>query len=510
MRNKLVLWGKNAQDERVLITLELHTEENRVDGRVYEEAAVPDPVYQAIMDQWRIDQEVELPPVQQEFERELRVAESLLPDDLQAERSDLIMRAQTEWHFMVLSDKLRKAYQAELEEIKDRVERSEAFQSEHWDSLRDFWRKVQDQLRDRTILREHADDIKKETNKLFADLKEKRGALDQEFREQSKENVEKFQALLEEVESRIEKNLPFNNIFNDLRDLQRKFHNEKFTKDHRKKLWNRIDAAFKAVKSKRFGDKKESAAAGDRLQNRYNGLLKAIEKMERSIKRDKEDLKFEHRRMETTNGQLEAQIRQAKVQMIQSRMDSKVEKLDDMHKTRQQLEDRLEKQRKREEERAQREAEEQRKAEAAAAVKEKIAREMAAAQSEISEAEKAKLEKAAALLKGEPAATAETPATETPAADTPATETPAAQQTEPEPPAEEKGTTNEESMLEAAGEALGDSLTDVIDTVRAVAEVMGSHLGASVEEFRQQVSDLTEAEETEDPESSPAEEETKE
>ena len=65
-------------------------------------------------------------------------------------------------------------------------------------------------------------------------------------------------------------------------------------------------------------------------------------------------------------------------------------------------------------------------------------------------------------------------------------------------------------MLEAAGEALGDSLTDVIDTVRAVAEVMGSRLSASVQEFRQQVSDLTEAEETEDPESSPAEDETKE
>jgi hypothetical protein len=469
MRNKLVLWGKDAQDDRVLITLELLSEENQVTVRVYEENAVPDPVYRAIMDQWRLDQEVELPPAKQELIRELKVAESLLPDELKADRTDLLLRAQTEWHFTVLSEKLRKAYQAELEEIKDRIERAPDFESEHWNSLRDFWRKVQDQIRDRTILREHTDELKKQTNALFAVLKERRSALDKEFRDQSKESLDKFNDLLADIEERIEKNLPFNNIFKDLRDLQRKFHNEKFTKDHRKKLWNRIDAAFKAVKAKRFGDKKENAAAADRLQKRYDGLLKAIEKMERSIKRDENDLKFEHRRMETTNGQLEAQIRQAKVQMIQSRMDSKQEKLADMHNTRKQLEQRMEKQRKRDEERKQREEEEKRKAEAAAAAKEKIAREMAAAKEEVSEAEKAKLAKAAELLRGEEA-------TESSAAPTEA---------QPDGSVRQEA----EELLEAAGDALGESLTDVVDTVRAIAEVLGKRIGESVQEFRQQVTE---------------------
>ncbi len=465
MRKKLVLWGKDAQDDRILITLELQTEDNQVAIRVYEENAVPDPVYRAIMDQWRLDQEVELPAAKQELVRELKVAEALLPEALKADRADLLLRAQTEWHFTVLSEKLRKAYQAELEEIKDRIERTENFESEHWNSLRDFWRKVQDQIRDRTILREHTDEIKKQTNALFAVLKERRSVLDREFRERSKESMEKFNAVLAEIEERIEKNLPFNNIFKDLRDLQRKFHNEKFTKDHRKKLWNRIDAAFKAVKAKRFGDKKENAAATDRLKKRYDGLIKAIEKMERSIKRDENDLKFEHRRMETTNGQLEAQIRQAKVQMIQSRMDSKQEKLSDMHKTREQLERRMEKQRKRREE-------EKRKAEAAAAAKEKIAREMEAAKEDVSESEKAKLAKAAELLKSKETAGAPAPAAEQPD-DQPRQET--------------------EDLLEAAGDALGESLTDVVDTVRAIAEVLGQRIGDSVDEFRKQVAEQVES-----------------
>ena len=59
------------------------------------------------MDQWRKNQEVELPEPDRVIARELSVSEGLLPDDLKAEQTDMILRAQTEWHFMVLSKGFR-------------------------------------------------------------------------------------------------------------------------------------------------------------------------------------------------------------------------------------------------------------------------------------------------------------------------------------------------------------------------------------------------------------------
>ena len=393
MRNRIAVWGRDAQENRVLITIELQVKDNIVRIQTYPEKVVTDDVYKSFMDQWRKEQEVELPEPDRVIARELSVTEGLLPEDLKAEQTDMIIRAQTEWHFHVLSDKLAETYKAELAELEDRVERASEYSSDLWNQAKNFWKKVQGQLQDKTLLRSQGNDIRKRVDATFDTLKGMRDKLNEQYKEESQKQVAAFSTKLEKAEAAIEEGTHLNKVFNELREIQRKFHNVKFTKEDRDAIYSRIDKAFKDVKEKRGQGGERQGGASGRISSRLEGLMKAMERMNKSIGRDKEDLKFEHRRIERTDGQLERQIRQAKVVMIESRITSKQAKLDDMEKTKKQLEQNIEKEKKREEKRAKKAAEKA----AAQAAKAKIAAQIGS--QEVSPEEAAKLEAAAAAIK---------------------------------------------------------------------------------------------------------------
>ncbi|MEM1319966.1 MAG: hypothetical protein AAGG75_06885 [Bacteroidota bacterium] len=459
MKTKLVLWGTNEQEEKVLIALELKPKENKVNVYVFPSQVATEEFGQLLLNEWRNDQEVTFPEGYTQTERELSVTEGLLPDNLKVDRGDIVQRAQTEWHFVVLSSKLNEAYESELNELRERIDKLSSYDSEVWDSLKGFWSKVQEQVRDRNLFRDHANSLRDNTNALFARLKEMRAALDEEFQTMSKGHYEKFMGALEEVEGKIKQELKLQNVFEELKKMQRRFRDTKLTREHRLKVWERLDAAFKAVKEKRFGPN----AGGDnspleRLQRRYDGLIAAIEKMQKSIQRDRDDLDFQNRKIANTDGQLEAQIRQAKIKMIKERISSKEEKLGEMMQTKAELERRKESQQEKEARRAERERHEAAKA----AAKEKIAQEI-----------KLKAEEA---LKTDEQAEGEGNGEATPAA-------------------EEK---KEESMVDAISTTVGEALEDVVDTVKAVAEVVGGKLGESVAELKEKVSEFTESVSSED------------
>lgn len=370
MKTKLVLWGTNAQDEKVLIALELRPKDNKVNIFTFPESAATEEFAQQMMQEWRNGTAVTFPEGHTTLERELSVSDSLLPEDLRVERGDIVNRAQTEWHFIVLSSKLNEVYETELGELKQKVTQLSAYSSDVWDDLKGFWNKVQEQVRDRNLFREHANTLRDNTNQLFDTMKGMRAALDAEFQSLSKEAHDGFMATIQGVEERVQNNGRLASIFDELKSIQQKFRDAKLTREHRSSVWERLDAAFKVVKEKRFGSNANSeSSAMERLQRRYDGLINAIDKMEKSIDRDEKDLEFQNRKIATTDGQLEAQIRQAKIKMIEERIRSKKEKLTEMNETKVDLEKKMASQRDKDAKRAERS-----KIEAAKALaKEKIA-----------------------------------------------------------------------------------------------------------------------------------------
>jgi hypothetical protein len=402
---------------------------------------------------WRDGKSIDFPEGFKSADVELTISGSILPPGISAEKMDLVTRAQTEWNFSILSSRLFRSYQSELNEFKDKVERALHFDKNMWDELKSFWDRVQEQARDKSLFREHSEHLRQETNDLFGKLKDLRGKLDEEFDRTSKTLFEDVVAKLSDIENKVREGIRLQPLFDELKDIQKKIREVKLNRDHRNKIWEKLDATFKVLKEKRFGP--ETADDNNplvRIQKRYEGLIAAIEKMENSVGRDIDELNFQNGKVNTSFGQLEAQIRQAKVAMIEERVRSKKEKLAEMYATKTELDRKMEQL----QEKEKRKADELLKEDAKKAAQEKIANEIAAANA-----------------------------------------------------AREKAKGAKESLFDAATSILGDSITNMVDSVKAVAEVVEDRLEDKIDEIKEIWKDKKEDEIVKEDETAKEEEEKK-
>ena len=453
MKNRIVFWGKNENSEKLLLALELLAEEGKVNVISFPEALVSEEFNQTLTKDWRDGKTVDFPEGFTSTLVELTVTGSILPAGITAEKMDLVTRAQAEWNFSILSSRLFRSYQSELNEFKDKVERALNFDKNMWDELKSFWDRVQEQARDKSLFREHSEHLRQETNELFGKLKDLRGKLDEEFDRTSKTLYEDIVAKLGDIENKVREGIRLQPLFDELKDIQKKIREVKLNRDHRNKIWDKLDATFKVLKEKRFGP--ETADDNNplvRIQKRYEGLMAAIDKMESSVGRDIEELNFQNGKVNTSFGQLEAQIRQAKVAMIEERVRSKKEKLTEMYATKTELDRKMEQL----QEKEKRKVDEMLKEDAKKAAQEKIANEIAAANA------------AREKVKGE-----------------------------------------KESLFDAATSILGDSITDMVDTVKAVAEVVEDRIEDKIDEIKEIWKDKKEEESAKEEETDKKEDEEK-
>lgn len=482
MKKKIVLWGNDEKDAKILLALELKAAENKVNIYTFGQEIVSETFYNEMMDNWRTGKDVAFPEGHETLVRELSVTDDLLPETIKVQRTDLISRAKAEWHFVVLSSKLYDLYNGELADLKERVEKLVEFDGGIWEEVKGFWGKISEQARERNLFRDHANRLRDETNKLFTQLKEFKTKANEALGKVSKENLSSFTERLDSVKAKVDEGMSLNPLFEELKKIQREFKDTEFTRNDRNKVWKRIDDAFKKVKEKKYGKNPEGQQQGggavSRVEKRYQGLMSAIGKMEQSINRDKKEIDFQNNRAGSSMGQLEMQLREAKSMMVQERINSKQEKLNEMLKTKEELLKKIEKEKQRAAKREEKREIEKKKEE----VKEKLKSEITT--TELSAEEAAKLEKAAALInkkpnkqKKEAAAPAEATKTEesapsmeetpeAPAAETTATEAPATEEEAPAAPEAKK------SILATAAAVVTEAVEDVVDTAKAAKKVV--------------------------------------
>lgn len=453
MKTRIVMWGTNEKDEKILIAIALRAEDNVVDIFTFPFESTSEEFYNLMLNEWRESHEVTFPEGVTHIIRPLTASDTLLPPELKVDRTDIIQRAQTEWHFVVLSNKLYQAFHSELEEIKDKIKGADHYKNQLWEDMKAAWEKVQKNIFDKTLLREHGQQLREMTNDIFTQLKNMRKDMDSEVDRISKEIADSFNSKLDEVEAKIKSGLGLQPLFNDLKRLQQEFKDAQLSRGDRAKIWKRIDVAFKAVKEKKFGERStKDTSALDRLNRRYEGLLSAIDKMEKSIRRDDKDKHFQDDRIANTEGQLEAQIRMAKLKMIDERIHSKNEKLAEMQKTKTDLEERISREKKFLEEQKKQQVLKEELKEAKESVKQKIADTI---HSQADSVDAAALGKAAEAIAEEKARKSKSKPKET--------------------------------LLGAITGTLGESLTDMGDSLSAVASVVSDKIEEAFNEIKEEV-----------------------
>lgn len=464
MKTKLVLWGTNEKEEKILVGIELLEQENSIKIYIVPEAEAKEDFANQLLNEWRIGNPIIFPENHQVIERPLSVTENLLPDEIKVARTDVINRAKAEWHFVVLSAKLYQLYKSQVEEFKEKTSQLDQFDKSLWEELKGFWQKVQEQVYEKNLFKEHAKELQDETNSLFDQLKKFRKKLDQEFQAKSKERSKAIREKLDSIESKLKEGLGLQPLWNELKNTQSNFKNEKLARNDRNELWSRIDALFKQIKEKKYGSAQGGGKnnALERIQNRYKGLLSAIKKMENSIKWDKKDLKFQGDRIEETHGQLEQEIRKAKLVMIEERVKSKEAKLGEMLQTKVMLESKIQK----EEEKVKKYEASQKSKEIQAELKAKIKQEIA----ENSKTVDAKLDSAAAAIRAEQAAKKKAQNAKKKNEESSA----------PKEKEDQKAAPTEDSIMEV----ISESAEDLMDTLRATAKVIGGKISDAIDEMK--------------------------
>ena len=452
MKTRIVMWGSNEKDQKVLIAIGLRAADNVVDIYTFPFETTTEEFYNLMLNEWRESHEVPFPEGFQHIIRPLTAADAILPPELKVDRSDILQRAQTEWHFVVLSNKLYQAFLGELNDIRDKLKGADNYKNQLWEEMKESWEKIQKNIFDKTLMREHGQQLREMTNDIFTQLKDMRKNLDTEVDRVSREFADKFNTRLDEIEEKIKSGLGLQPLFNDLKRMQQEFKDADLSRGDRAKIWKRIDNAFKAVKEKKFGEKStRDTSTLDRLTRRYEGLMSAIDKMEKSIRRDDKDKHFQDDRIEHAEGQLEAQIRMAKLKMIDERVNSKNEKLAEMLKTKGELDERINREKKFLEEQKKQQTLKEELKEAKENVKQKIA-ETIHAQADQLDAEA--LGKAAEAI------------------------------------AEEKARKGKgkpkESLFSAITDTIGDSLTDLGDSIGAVATVLGDKIEETFKDIKEE------------------------
>lgn len=329
METRYALWGTENEKNQVFIALELIKSQFKVLIRIIPKSAISMETADSIISSWCKGGEFTFPEETKELNRPLN-EESMLPEDLRVDKnkSGKIRVLQNEWALLLLTEKLFESIVEEIKVLSEKVNLAEIYDKTHFDEAKNLWERILDHAKERNIGREKIDELKIQLNTLFDTLKKRRN-------EEAKKQLEQGIVIAEEVQSKldlvlkdIESGKNWKEITEQLKELRTFIIKLPLKKTQKENFHKKIDELFETLRNRK------TVRETKVNEKRINDLNEIVRKLEGSLHADQKELDFQLKRVNDKNvNQLEAQLRAAKIKMLQEKVDSKKEKLDDVLNT---------------------------------------------------------------------------------------------------------------------------------------------------------------------------------
>lgn len=332
MKDRIVIWGQDEKDTDVLIAIRLLQNSDIIKIWTFPKQGIDDTFVKELFKDWKDGAEENFPQPHTLIERGIS-EENMLPEGLKTPKTDIIKIAEQEWRVRVLSFRLYEHIKQQIDQLKVRVGNLSIYSKDVWEEAKDVSRSIKENTLDRNIKREQTTELRKGIDEVFDQLKKLQNAEQSKFSEASKNNMVAIRAKVAEVLEKIGTERNSRKLWDKLLSYQQEAKGQEMTTRDRNALRLNFNEAFSALKA----DIKSNV--GNRINSRINGLKDAIGKMEKSIKRDKDDVAYQSGRInKNSTTQLEYQLRNAKLKLIEDRIISKGEKLHNMYLTLKDLE----------------------------------------------------------------------------------------------------------------------------------------------------------------------------
>ena len=328
IKNRFATWALNEKEEKILVTLELNTDNFNVDIQTVKGSDVNTELADTILKNWVDGADVSFPDCTEKMSRSF-TDESILPENIKIDgKTGAIRQLQNEWSYLLLSTKLFSQFIIEMEELKRKASELKSYSSELFEEAKSFWEKVLEYRKEREISQDKLNGIKEEINLVFDHLKVlKENMIKEKDAVSEKVKTEIFEAI-EVVKKKMEgKDVHFKSLMDELKEIQNGLRTTDVKRDVKNLLFDEIQNCFEFIKTKR------DEVLGGGVKNRVEGLSQVADKMRKSLEMDLKDIEFNRKKLSTCNTRLEEQLREAKINVLKDKIESKEAKLADIQAT---------------------------------------------------------------------------------------------------------------------------------------------------------------------------------